>query len=104
VRRPGTARLGRARHTNSNYMASITCKCGNRLSNSSVPNEVQYYIYSDREWIKIIELGVVETINLPQPKHDVWKCDDCNRLYVFNQKGEVIKIYSLENGGLADSK
>ncbi|MCB0740676.1 MAG: hypothetical protein R2796_07630 [Chitinophagaceae bacterium] len=78
-------------------MASITCECGNQLSNSTVPNDIQYYVYSDREWIKIIELDVVETINLPQPEHDVWKCNNCNRIYVFNQKGEIIKVYILES-------
>jgi hypothetical protein len=77
-------------------MASIICKCGNRLSDSNVPSEIQYHVYSDREWIKIIELGVVETISLPAPEHDVWKCNNCNRIYVFNKKGDITKVYTLE--------
>lgn len=77
-------------------MASILCKCGNRLSNSTVPNDIEYHVYSDREWDKIIEPDVVETIRIPRPVHDVWKCDSCERIYVFNPQGEVIKVYSLE--------
>ncbi len=77
-------------------MGSILCKCGNRLSNSSAPNDVQYHVYSDREWMKIIELDVVDTINIPQPKNNVWKCDICSRIYVFDAEGKVIAVYALE--------
>ena len=78
-------------------MASITCKCGRRLSNGEAPNDVQYHVYSDREWHKILENDFVEMIIFPTAKHDVWKCDNCSRLYVFNQTGEVIKVYVLES-------
>ena len=46
-------------------MASITCKCGNRLSNSSAPNDIQYHVYSDREWDKILEHDFIEMIKFP---------------------------------------
>ncbi len=87
----------KAEHINLSDMASIMCKCGNRISNSTVPNDIQYYVYSDREWIKIIEMDVVETINLPHPKYDVWKCDNCQRIYIFGDNGKILKTYSIEN-------
>jgi hypothetical protein len=78
-------------------MASITCKCGNRLSNSEVPNDIQYHVYSDREWDKILENDFIEMIKFPRSEHDIWKCGNCHRIYVFNQNGEIIKIYLLES-------
>lgn len=78
-------------------MASITCKCGNRLSNSEVPNDIRYHVYSDKEWDKILENDFVEMIQFPRPEHDVWKCGNCHRIHVFNQNGEIIKIYLLES-------
>ena len=78
-------------------MASITCKCGMRLSNTEAPNDIQYHVYSDREWHKILEKDFVEMISFPMAEQDVWKCDNCNRLYVFNQTGKVIKVYALES-------
>ena len=78
-------------------MASIICKCGKRLSNTGVPNDVQYHVYTDREWHKILENDFFEMISFPTEEQDVWKCDNCSRLYVFNQKGKVIKVYALES-------
>jgi len=78
-------------------MAAITCKCGNRISNSEVPNDVEYHAYSDREWNKILENDFIETFKIPAPVNDVWKCNKCNRLYIFDQDGRVSKIYKVDS-------
>jgi hypothetical protein len=77
-------------------MAAITCKCGNRLSNTEIPNDVEYHVYSDREWNNITMADTIETISFPKPQYEVWKCAVCSRLYIFNSDGKVIKIYKLE--------
>lgn len=77
-------------------MASILCKCGNRLSNSESPNHVILHVYTDYEWDDILRMDYVEMINFPKSKNDVWKCVNCNRIYVFDKLGNVIKIYRLE--------
>ena len=77
-------------------MSSILCKCGNRLSTSQVPNEVQYHVYSDLEWVEIMKSENISPIDLPLPMHDVWKCTNCSRLYVFSKEGKVVSIFKLE--------
>lgn len=78
-------------------MASFLCKCGNQISNTLVPNEVEYRVYNDFEWDKILENDVVNVLDLPEPSKDVWKCPKCERVYIFSQTGEVEKVYKLEN-------
>ena len=77
-------------------MASILCKCGNRLSNSSVPNDVEYHIYSDFEWEEILRKDTWNVPDLPKPKHDAWKCPECKRIYVFSGDGKVVIVYKVE--------
>lgn len=79
-------------------MAHLLCKCGNHLSNSGAVNEIQYHVYSDLEWQKILEKDKISPLELPDPKHDVWKCPLCERIYIFSNEGRVIKQYKLEKG------
>ena len=78
-------------------MARMQCKCGEGLSNSLVPNDVELTVYTDREWDAILENDVIETWKIPLPTYDVWRCPVCERLYVF-EKGcnKAIKVYALE--------
>jgi len=76
-------------------MARFGCKCGKCLSNGQDPNEVQYRVYSDPEWDDIINIGQMDSVDLPFPKYDVWRCPECERVYVFDDN-EVIKQYVLE--------
>lgn len=78
-------------------MARFQCKCGNDLSNSLVPNDVVYHVYSDIEWDNILRMESIQTLDIPEPEHDVWKCNHCERIYIFNMKGEVIKVYTIES-------
>jgi hypothetical protein len=77
-------------------MAKLLCKCGNTLSDSYVPSEVRYHVYSDEEFHKILENDVIETLSIPEPKYDVWKCPNCQRVYIFSEGGSVIRTYKIE--------
>jgi len=77
-------------------MARMTCRCGKVLSNSSAPNDVQYRVYSDFEWDGILQKDVYNSWEIPLPKLDVWKCPACERLYIFDEKNELIRVYSVE--------
>jgi hypothetical protein len=78
-------------------MSGFLCRCGEELSTIEAPNNVQLRIYTDEEWDSIINLGTIESINLPRPKYDVWRCPKCERIYFFDEGyGPPIKVYSLE--------
>lgn len=78
-------------------MAHFICKCGTELSNSSVPNDIEYRVYSDYEWDDILTNDVVRTYEIPLPKYSVWKCTNCERVHIFSRGGERIKSYVLED-------
>lgn len=77
-------------------MASIECECGNRLSNSEAPNTIQYHVFSDYDWDRILLKDIIETKYLPKPANDVWKCDKCSRIFVFDEQGHILKVYRLD--------
>lgn len=77
-------------------MANYYCKCGNRLNNSMVPNEVELRVYTDREWDDIINIGMMDSVDMPDPSVDVWRCPECERVYVFKEN-KVIKYYVLHD-------
>lgn len=76
-------------------MARFGCRCGTILSNSLAPNDVELKVFTDKEWDDIINLGMIDSVDLPDPKHDVWRCPTCERIYVFDGN-KVIKCYVLE--------
>jgi hypothetical protein len=78
-------------------MATLECKCGYILSNTSAPNAVQYHVYSDYEWEKILKNDYIHTTDIQKPSYDVWICPNCHRIYVFSDEGVVIKIYRIED-------
>lgn len=78
-------------------MARFLCKCGETLSNSMAPNDVELRVYTDKEWDDIINLGAIDSVDIPFPKNDVWRCSKCERIYVFEAgKDAVKKVYKLE--------
>ena len=82
-------------------MARMDCICGEYLSNTMVPNDIELHVYTDREWDAILENDTIETWKIPLPTYDVWRCPKCERIYVFgkgNEEGynEAIKVYRLE--------
>ncbi|MMZ54640.1 hypothetical protein D1872_164650 [compost metagenome] len=76
-------------------MARFQCKCGEVLSNSLAPNNIELRVYTDREWDEIINCDVLEPITIPLPRYEVWRCSKCERIYVFDGN-KVIKTYVLE--------
>lgn len=73
------------------------CRCGKTLSNSTKP-EIDYRIYSNEEWIEIVnDDSIVEPILIPYPKHTVWVCPDCKRAYVWKTGDSHLQyLYELE--------
>jgi hypothetical protein len=77
-------------------LASFLCKCGKRLSNTAVPNDVELWVYTDREWVQKVESqAVIDPGDFPDPDHDVWRCSECERVYVF-RNNRLIKVYVPE--------
>lgn len=75
----------------------MTCKCGEVLSNSLAPNDVELIVFTDQEWDNIINLEQVDPLGLPDPGYDVWRCPKCERIYVFEPGNDkAIKVYKLE--------
>ena len=77
-------------------MARIQCRCGELLSNSDAPNDVQLRVYTDKEWDDILSVDTIKTWEIPMPKCSVWKCPKCERIYVFEVGNDkAIKEYVL---------
>ena len=78
-------------------MARMQCKCGEILSNSGVPNDVQLWVYTDKEWDRLTTPETIETWSIQEPDRDVWMCTKCERIHVF-EKGhnEAVKVYKPE--------
>ena len=65
-------------------MARMGCKCGATLSNGLTPNDIQYWVYSDRKMDKIRENDAIDVLELSIIEdYEVWLCPDCKRLYIF---------------------
>ena len=82
-------------------MAKIRCKCDNVLWNGECPNDVQYWVYSDRKKDEIYENDTIDVDNLFElVDYEVWLCPDCKRLYVYEYHDEtntpVKFVYHLE--------
>lgn len=79
-------------------MASFLCKCGEILSTTEAPNDVQLRVYSDIEWDSLTNCEAIDPVEIPFPQYDVWKCTKCERIYFFEWGyGKPIKIYKLES-------
>lgn len=76
-------------------MAKLYCKCGELLSTSNVPNEVELHVFSDKTWVDVFEQEKLDPAELPYTEYVVWKCDSCQRLYLF-EGDKVKKIYKVE--------
>lgn len=67
--------------------------------NGNIPNDIEYWVYSDKQSDKILENDIISTLELGMSyDYNVWRCPKCNRLYVFeNGRNEVIAVYKLED-------
>lgn len=78
-------------------MARMTCRCGKVLSNSQVPNDIELVVYTDKEWDKICDCDSIEPWMIPLPQYNVWRCPDCQRIYVYKRReNRPLMVYKLE--------
>jgi hypothetical protein len=64
------------------------------LDNQATPNDIQLKVYTDKEWDKIFDCESINPWEIPLPKYDVWRCPNCERIYVFKEGiEEAIKVY-----------
>ena len=76
----------------------MNCICGEYLSSSEAPNDIQLRVYTDKEWDSILSVDTIEAWKFPLPRYDVWRCPKCERIYVFDDGSDkAIKVYKLEN-------
>lgn len=73
-------------------MAHIGCPCGNRLSNSGDYYDLEYYFISNDVLQKHWEDMAFFEIQYSDLRTEIWKCDICDRMLVFdNDTGKVAK-------------
>lgn len=70
-------------------MAKFLCKCGETLSNTMAPNDVELKVFTDKEWDQIISVNSIDPLTIPSPMFDVWRCPNCERLYVFRKNEDT---------------
>ncbi|MER3554227.1 MAG: hypothetical protein C4331_07735 [Meiothermus sp.] len=76
-------------------MARFKCKCGAELSNSEAPNDVEFWVYSDREWDECMVGDCVDPVTIAFPKFEVWRCYFCQRVHIFDGNTRI-KTYIAE--------
>lgn len=77
-------------------MARLKCKCRNSISNVIIPNEIEYVASTLNDWIEN-ETAYESKEPLIRPKYDVWKCDKCRRLHIFESGKEGrIALYKID--------
>jgi hypothetical protein len=78
-------------------MARMTCRCGETLSTTACPNDVELMVYTDEEWDRILDVDSIETWKIPLPEREVWRCPWCKRIYVFTDGSNTPSmVYALE--------
>ncbi|MCI5755651.1 MAG: hypothetical protein MR241_05090 [Firmicutes bacterium] len=80
-------------------MARYVCRCGSILSDSVTP-EISYRVYSDHEWLDIVnDKTVTEGIMIPDSDLCAWVCRKCGRVYLWDNtrpSSRPLKVYIPE--------
>jgi hypothetical protein len=76
-------------------VARFECRCGTILSNSLSPNDVELWVYTDKEWGEYMKDDFIDPVKIPKPKYEVWQCPDCGRVHLF-ENNSLIRTYSVE--------
>lgn len=76
----------------------MLCRCGNTLSNSENPNDIEIYGFPDRQFYKLTESGQTDFENIADvdPEITFWQCPHCGRLYLFKNGSNIPVCYKLE--------
>lgn len=74
----------------------VYCRCGNILRNQMDPNDTEYYVYSDLEWCSFLTKETINIIDTPYPNYNVWHCEKCGRITVFDDSYNLLSVYKPE--------
>ena len=79
-------------------MARMVCSCGKLLSNGQSPNDIELWVYTDREWDEMFSgIDNIEPYRIPLPRREVWRCPKCESIYVFEHgKDKASVVYRPE--------
>lgn len=81
-------------------VSRIKCTCGTVLWNGEVPNDIEYWAFSDKQLCEVNELGTVGFIELNNRLgYNIWRCPDCKRLFVYDltrSDKQPVCVYKLE--------
>lgn len=84
-------------------MARLKCPCGEVLTNTGIPNEVEGILLRDidLEWIGNDSVNLLEIDGLGR---DIWECSSCGRLAISwpQLRGSLVKWYWPEDGNPGD--
>jgi len=71
------------------------------MSNSNHP-EIQYKVFSDDEWLKLMDAHIVDpVIDIQWPVLSFWKCSVCGRLHFFyGNLDNRVAVFKAEAGGI----
>ena len=75
-------------------MAHFVCRCGYDMWNGETPNDIEFWVYSDKTMDKLSFEDNIPFLSLcNKDDYNVWRCPKCRRLYVFDEKGGVEPKY-----------
>lgn len=75
-------------------MAKWLCKCGQIMNDHDCPNKNGYFVFSEFDWDRGLELSDehnrIHWQEFPDPTFDMYKCPNCGRLMVFGESNQVV--------------
>ncbi len=90
----------------------LNCLCGSQMCNIGAPNDIEHLLinsYSIEKIQDLVDSEIERNGSVDEwPEHweqsqalDVWKCRECQRLYVNpNGPAEKVIVYSIEKVGI----
>ena len=81
-------------------MSKMCCQCGESLSNSIVPNDIEWNIYKKKDFEHWMGNDYFEYTEEHEDFDYFWLCPKCKRAYVWlnrNKKYEETRIYEYKN-------
>lgn len=78
-------------------MSKMGCQCGECLSNSEVPNDIEWWIYTKEDFEQWKENDYFEYTDEHETFNGFWLCPKCKRAYVSLKVGKNMKKEELMN-------
>lgn len=78
----------------------LLCKCGYDMWNGKAPNDIEYWVYSDKTMCdEILENDMIDTVKLAgMYDYNAWLCPKCGRVYLFEKSNNnVLRCYKPED-------